>query len=386
MVPVARSLGRAGIPVHALGAPTDPIRYSRYCRSYVEFEDDAGFQAGCLESLLGQSDGGVIMPASDDGVDLAARNRGLLVDRGYTVYQAEDAVTLAMLDKAQTYALAQRIGIPAPRRLTLLSAADVETAAQQFSFPCALKPLSSHVFARQPGFGGKVLIANSAEELRRLIDKTVAHGLEMMAIEIIPGGDDQLYGYSTYIDETGEPLFHFVERKLRQEPIQFGNGCYRIGEWNSEAADLGLRFCRESGLRGVAHVEFRKDSRDGQLKLMECNNRFDLCTQLICSSGIDLPLLVYNKAVGRPPPPLPSPKYGRRVWHPLPDYRAMRSYRRLGQLTRGAWIRSLLHPQRFTVFSWRDPMPSITGHGQWVAGVTRRRIGRLARSLGGRRP
>ena len=62
VVPVARSLGRAGIPVHALGAPTDPIRYSRYCRSYVEFEDDAGFQAGCLESLLGQSDGGVIMP------------------------------------------------------------------------------------------------------------------------------------------------------------------------------------------------------------------------------------------------------------------------------------------------------------------------------------
>jgi len=380
-LPVAQSLGRVGIRFHALGGPQDPIRDSRYCRSYVELQEGPGFQDAALESLMASHDGGVIMPASDDGVELAARSRASLENAGYVVYRAADAVTLAMLDKEQTYALAESISIPAPRYLRLASADDAQAATELFSFPCCLKPLRSHEFKRRFGATGKVLLAHDREELERLIDATVARGIEMLAIEVIPGGDDQIYGYCTYIDEDGDALFHFVERKLRQEPIRFGNGSYRLAEWNAEAAELGLRFCQESGLRGVAHVEFKKDARDGQLKLMECNNRFDLCTQLICSAGIDLPRIVYNEAVGLPNPRLRAPKYGIRVWHPLPDLRALRSYRKEGLLTTRAWIRSLLHHQRFTVFSWRDPMPSITDHRRWLVRLLRRGLRRAARLL-----
>ena len=379
-LPVAQSLGRMGIHIHAVGGAEDPVRDSRYCRSYVEVGEGVGFQEAALESLMAGHGGGVIMPASDDGVELAARHRGRLEDAGYTVYRAADAVTLAMLDKEQTYALAASIGVPAPRYLRLESAADAEAAMQLFSFPCCLKPLRSHEFKRRLGVTGKVLLAHDRDELRRLIDATVARGVEMIAIEVIPGGDDQIYGYSTYIDEDGNPSFHFVERKLRQEPIQFGNGSYRLAEWNGEAAELGLRFCQESGLRGVAHVEFRKDARDGRLKLMECNNRFDLCTQLICSAGIELPLLVYNEAVGRPAPRMRPPKYGIRVWHPRPDFTALRAYRAEGLLTTRSWVRSLLHRQRFTVFSWRDPMPSIKEHRRWLVRLARRRLRRAMSS------
>jgi len=373
-LPVTQSLGRLGIATHALGGREDPVRDSRYCCSYAELEEGPGFQQAALESLSCSDESGVIMPASDDAVELVARNRKILEDAGYYVYRADDAVTLAMLDKEQTYALADRIRIPAPRYMRLTSADDAAAAERAFSFPCCLKPLKSHEFKRRLGATGKVMIAHDRGELERLISLTVAHGVDMLAIEVIPGSDDQIYGYCTYIDQDGRPLFHFVERKLRQEPIRFGNGSYRIAEWHPQAAQLGLRFCQEAGLRGVAHIEFRKDARDGELKLMECNNRFDLCTQLICSAGVTLPLMAYNEAVGLPTPQASSPTYGVRVWHPLPDYRALRSYRSEGVLTTRAWLRSLLHRQRFTVFSWRDPVPSIALHWRWLTRLIKRRL------------
>ena len=52
--------------------------------------------------------------------------------------------------------------------------------------------------------------------------------------------------------------------------------------------DLGLALFGHAGLRGVANVEFKRDPRDGRLKLIECNARFTAANGLLTASGIDL--------------------------------------------------------------------------------------------------
>lgn len=382
VVPVARSLGRAGIPVYAAGGPTDPIQRSRYCSLYADVGDGDQFQDRCLEWLRTGPRAGVIMPSSDDCVELVARHRRALVELGYAPYHGNDAVTLAMLDKARTYRSAQDLGVPTPDHFLVRSPEDATAVGDRLSYPCCLKPLQSHRYVRRLGAGGeKVLFAHSREELDQLIGRTSAAGVDMMVTEIIPGTDDRIFGYVTYIDDNGEPLVHFVEQKLRQEPIHFGNGCYRMGHWDEEVAELGLRFCQGVGLRGVAHVEFKRDSRDGTPKLIECNNRFDLCLKLVCSSGIDLPLLVYNSNTGRPLPTVPAARSGVRVLHTEEDARAMLAYRRAGELTIPEWVRSLLHRQRFALFSWTDPQPSLVANARWLGGAARNRTRRLLRHL-----
>src|SRR4051794_9649197 len=106
VMPVARSLGRAGIAVHAAGGPTDAIRSSRYCSSYTDLGDGDGFQERGLEWLRTGPGEGVIMPSSDDCVELVARHRDELTELGYVPCDADDEVTLAMLDKGRTYELA----------------------------------------------------------------------------------------------------------------------------------------------------------------------------------------------------------------------------------------------------------------------------------------
>jgi D-aspartate ligase len=85
-------------------------------------------------------------------------------------------------------------------------------------------------------------------------------GHPMLVTEYVPGPDDQYRSYYTYLDHEGEPLVHFTKRKLRQYPTHFGLGSYHLTEWNPEVAELGLRFARGAGLRGLVNVEFKRDA------------------------------------------------------------------------------------------------------------------------------
>ena len=92
-------------------------------------------------------------------------------------------------------------------------------------------------------------------------------------MEFIPGGDDRHCSYYTYIDETGNPLFHFTKRLLRRHRANEGGATYHITDWNPEVAEKGLRLLQHVGLRGLGNVEFKRDPRDGELKLIEVNAR-----------------------------------------------------------------------------------------------------------------
>jgi D-aspartate ligase len=358
---VARSLGSAGAEVFALGDETSAVRFSRHCRHFVDLGSH-GAQGRWLEWLAEGPAEAVVLPCSDDGVELVARHRAWLETHGYRCAEANDTVLLAMLDKARTYELAREAGIGMPQTIVLETERDVETAAQALAFPCALKPLQIHVFAQH--FRRKAVVVRDRAAMEAAFERTQALGLRMLATEIVPGPEDQYVSYYSYLDEQGQPLLHFTKRKLRQYPIGFGGGCYHVTEWNASAAELGLRFFQEVGLRGLGNVEFKRDARDGRLKLIECNPRFTAANEQVYLAGIDLALLSYNRVIGRPTPQLDRFREGVRLWLPLEDVLAYRSYARTGELRFGPWVRSLLHRQHFPTFRWTDPLPTLVGLGR----------------------
>ena len=73
-----------------------------------------------------------------------------------------------------------------------------------------------------------MFVAEDAVALRRAFAETSVHGLEMIVTEIIPGPESAYCSMFTYLDETGEPLFLYTKRKLRQYPPGFGVGCYHV--------------------------------------------------------------------------------------------------------------------------------------------------------------
>jgi D-aspartate ligase len=375
-VPVARSLGRAGIQVHALGKRSDPVRRSRHCFEFVDLETGDGVQERWLDWLVRSAPpGAVVLPCSDEGLELVARNRAALLARELVTIEADDPKVLDVLDKERTHELAVEHGIPVPRTTTVRDRSDLARAIEEVGFPCALKPLEAHKFRRY--FTIKGFVAHDRGELEEFFQMSEVAGVEMLATEMVRGPDRYHSAYM-YLDEHSEPLFTFTKQKLRQYPITFGAGVYHLMDWNEEVSELAVRFCRSVGLRGLLNVEFKRDSRDGVLRLIECNHRFTASTSLHLAAGLDVPLFVYNRLTGAPLPSLGRPyKEGATLWYPLDDFRSFKAYRRAGEMTTFGYLRSLMRPQHFSLASVSDPGPVTVALKPRFAGLWRRVKGKL---------
>jgi D-aspartate ligase len=370
---VARSLAVADVAVHALGHRDDPLRHSRHRSSFTDVGAGDGMSHRMLEWLEAGTVRGVLLPCSDEGVELVGRNRQRLQELGYIPVEANDEAMLDMLDKVRTYERAVRAGIEAPWVGSVSTPDEALAAARRGGFPVALKPRHSHQFAHRFGAAKKAFVVADEAALEQALALTLDLGLEMMVAEIVPGPDDFRSCYS-YIDEKGEPLWAITKRKLRQLPPGFGPGTYHITDWNPAVAELGLRFFRGVGVRGLVNVEFKVDERDDQLKLIECNHRFTAATEQLRRCGADLPLFAYNRLAGLAPPDPTRYRRGVGLWYPVRDARAFLAYRRRGDLTLRTWLRTLAHPQTFPLASIDDPLPSLVA-------LSRRAI-RFARARG----
>jgi D-aspartate ligase len=357
---LARGLATAGVRVCALGhAGLDPARYSRTCE-FGHVSSGAGVKERYFAWLERTKPGRrVVLPCSDDALELVAERRDDLRALDCVTIEADDDVVLAMLDKERTYELARSAGIGTPLTRPVRSADDVRAAAEGIGYPFALKPQHSHLFARRFGMNTKLFLVEDQSGLTQILPRLASLELELMATEVVPGPPGEIVTYTAYLDEHGTPLVGFTRRKVRQYPPHFGRGCYYVMEHHARAAELGLHFFRSIGLRGLASVEFKPDPRDGQLKLIECNHRFDGAVGLARAAGLDLGRFTYDRLLGREPTAPPFKRDGVRLLSPVRDCRSALALRGAGELGLSEWARSLAHRQHFQVFDLTDPLPSV---------------------------
>ncbi|MEA2309004.1 MAG: D-aspartate ligase [Thermoleophilaceae bacterium] len=375
-VSACRSLGWAGVRVHALGDARDPVRKSRWCHEFVATGTKEGVIGRYLEWLERDGPrGAVILPCDDYGVEMIARNRGRLRDWGYLPVEGDDDVMLAMLDTERTYALARAAGVATPRSATVRSADDALSAAAGFELPVGLKPLQSHEWAKHRS--EKFIVAATEDELREVSAWAFGPGVPMLMTEVVPGPETELCTYFTYVDRAGEPVFDYTKSKIRQWPKRSGLTCYQVSDRRESVIEAGRRLVQGIGLRGVAVPEFKHDPRDGGWKLIECNHRFTGSLDLTRHCGIDMTRIAYDATVGRPFERPAGYRTGVTQWNPIEDVRALIDYRRDGELTVPRWVRSVARRQHFPMMRADDPMPTVASLGT--------KLGRAARKLARKR-
>ncbi len=258
-ISVIRSLARAGVDVHLLCRAGAVPSYSRYARR-IPTDASLPAQEAWLGYLLGPESeglrGAVLLACNDDGLELLLEHRDELADR-YRLDVCDPAAQRAMLDKLATYRLAAAAGVPTPRFWPADSEQEVRRHADEYVYPLMIKPLHSHEFKRV--HEGKYLMAADFEELLAAWRRAHERGVDVVLLEMIPGPDDLLCSYYTYLDESGTPQFHFTKRVIRRYPEHEGFGCYHITDWNPEVRDLGLRLfaARRAARRGQRGVQTR---------------------------------------------------------------------------------------------------------------------------------
>jgi D-aspartate ligase len=370
-VSVVRCLGRRGIRVYAVNGPDEYVRYSRYCH-FICPSKNGNVTKAWEGYLLGDESehlrGSVLLACSDTALEVLVKNRENLSKKFLLDIMNKEA-QLCLLNKLYTYEAARGAGIPAPRFWRIGNGERIEDIIREAPFPLMVKPVYSHKFER---YGRKYFLAKNKTELQQILDSMDLQEDELILMEVIPGPDSQLCSYYTYIDDYGEALFDFTKRIIRRYPPNEGNGCYHVTDRVDEVKELSLKLFRRVGLKGVANVEFKRDFRDGKLKLIECNARFTAANCLLVKSGIDLPSFVYYRLLGIQLKLPSSFKVGKRLWYPWQDFRSFLKIRRRGEITFDMWVKSIMHLQSFPYFAWDDPRPTLLrGFQTFVSGISR---------------
>jgi predicted ATP-grasp superfamily ATP-dependent carboligase len=357
---IGRSIGALGVKVYSIGA-APYLRYSRFLQPITPPSGD-DLESSWAACLLGpETDhlrGAVVLATSDEGIAVVARNRGRLAER-FLLDVSDVAAQLDMLDKLATYEAAVAAGVPTPRFWRLNGLADLEQIRGELVFPLIVKPLHSHAYTAVFPGRSKFRIATNLDELVDVYREMRAADIAVMLVEKIVGPDDLLCSYYTYIDASGTPTLDFTKRIVRRHPPNMGVASYHITDWNPEVRDVALRLFKHVGLRGVANAEFKRDRRDGELKLIECNARFTDATCLLVKSGLDLSQHVYFHIIGEPRPAPTTYATGRRLLYLSNDLLAFRALREKGEISWPQYIRSLMHPQSFGYWSANDPGPAV---------------------------
>jgi predicted ATP-grasp superfamily ATP-dependent carboligase len=357
---IVRSLSARGVPVSLSASHGCWALRSRYCRERYVVPPRESAADYWDKLLLGNTDaaldGSVVFACSDEAIEFMSTRRDQLARR-YLLDDHLASQQVAMLDKSETIRLAAQVGIPTPKQWPVHEVADLEAIQSSLDFPVLLRPIHSHKFQRV--FRKKLLIVKDAGELRAKVAEVIAHRLEIIVCELIPGPDDLLSSYYTYIAPNGKHLFHFTKRIIRRSPPNFGLGSYHATEWLPDTAEMGQRFFRGIGFRGLGNVEFKRDPRDGQLKLIEVNARFTAAQELLVRAQIDIAWIIYLHVTGGVVPQTNGFKEHLRLWYFLDDFDAYRDLRSHGELSFLSWVRSVVRPQVLPYFSVHDPKPAV---------------------------
>ena len=357
---ITRSLGREGIPIVGVDFdPKAPGLLSRYCRPLVSPDpstDPKGVVRSLVEEAKKLGEEVVLLPASDDYILMASRNRKELSEHFRLLLPSEDIVE-GMVDKRRMYDMAAKIGIPIPRTLYPASMADLEEIEDQVEYPAFVKPCRSNMWSRR--FGNKGFVVRDHRELVSSYEKIFPTGLEAMVQEIVPGPATNLFGVSGYFDGKGEPLGIFISQKIRQYPPDFGVGSYVMSTHNPEVLELGMKFYGGLGYKGMGGAEFKKDERNGDWRLMELNLRTGMNNMIATEAGINISMIRYMDLIGRPIGSSNEYRDGVLWYDSVGDLMTYFMMRRRGQMTFGDLARSWFRADCGAFYAKDDVRPAL---------------------------
>lgn len=340
----------------------------------------------------------VVFPSWDPYVFALSKHQERFARLGVTVPVPPFEVAATALDKYRTVLAGESVGFPCPRTYLYETPEQLESIAEQESFPLVIKP-------RFTSGGRGMEVVRDRAGLRDAAPRVAAAYGPPLIQEYIPGG--QRDSVQFVLARDGTIVFAFHKRRLRtfRRTARFGT----VSETASPDERLlkTAALVRTSGWWGAMGIETIRDPRDGQDKLMEINPRFPRQIWNRVELGINEPLMCVRLARGEHVDPVPACEPGILFVSPVEDlglfllqvldlavYKwrtgiggeplldpectplSMKDQWRSYRATYRSTQRKVLDP--YFTNAWRDPLPSLLWWMQfttWLVG-SRTHLGR----------
>jgi D-aspartate ligase len=356
---IARSLGRRGIPVYVIDDQYCISKFSRYATKVIRVESilderktvDAVLEVGRRYNLRNW----ILFPTRDENVAAFSRYRSELAQFFKVTTGDWNSIEWAW-DKKKTYELAEKLDIPCPKTFNPKSIDEVPDLYSRL--PLAIKPAVKENFFYATG--AKAWRADTPDQLLSLYAKAIKQikPEEILIQEIVPGDGNEQYSYCAFVRD-GVPISVLTARRARQHPREFGRAATYVETIDApEIEILSERFLEAINYHGVVEIEFKRDPRSGEYKLLDVNARPWGFHAIGWAAGIDFPYLVYADQMGLPIEQVRA-RAGVGWLRMISDIPTAISDFLHGSLSFSAYVRSLQATRVESVFSVRDPLPSF---------------------------
>jgi len=270
-----------------------PVRFSRHCRWY-EFEPtgtDYTARVGALAEMTRRFHIDVILPVSEEGVQFAATERGSLSK----LAALSPIPTLESLRIARNKWLlnqfADQRGVMVPESALVTLDLAFERRISALEYPVLLKPTSLTD-------GQGIRRFETLSDLQRFLESQAAESFKHKSLiqSYVPGSDMGL----SVLCRDGEILAFTIQRGIISAAHRFGPLMAMEFISQEDVLESGRKLVSALSWSGVAHIDFRCDSRDGRAKIIEMNARYwgSLLGSLV--AGVNFPYLACLAAQGIP--------------------------------------------------------------------------------------
>ncbi len=356
---ILRAFARKGVPIVLLDHENCISRYSIFKKRYFRSPNPSGVEkyVSFLIQLAKKEGirGWIIFPTSDEAVYVLARYKDIL-EKYYRIPLPQWDIIRNVYMKKRTYEIAEKYGITIPKTYHV-SGLD-QLAETDLRYPVVIKPSITHRFLRRTRI--KAFKVDNIGELfkrykqvSRIIDPS-----EIIIQDFIPGGPKNLYSFCPFF-KNGRVIAGVTARRARQRPMDFGRASTYVELVDiPELRAISEKFLGLINYYGIAEVEFMRDPRDKQYKLLEVNPRVWAWHTLATAAGVDLPYMLYQDMCREKieiTPALRQVKWVRFIT----DLPTAFSEMIRGNLTMNDYLASMKGKKVDAVFSVIDPIPFL---------------------------
>lgn len=298
-------LGTAGIPVFTASEKTPNVTYhSRFSKRHLVFSSYESSKFIDELCTLGASfESKVMLMGHDDRALLSiSKHRKRLEDYFLFLLPDHEMVT-RILDKLLFCRLCEEYELPAPASIEISGLDQVKQVHSKLKAPYIIKPAYRHYwyneeFVEVVGHYQKAFVCDNYDDLEALYRKIMKVNPSVVVQEYVVGDDNRLFDVNLNVDAQGNIDAYAIGQKLRVYPPKAGWGSYVKTVEDEEMLDICAGIIDKLNLKGMVNIQFKKDSRTDEPKLIEIHTRSSIFDFLGASAGQNVPARYYSDITG----------------------------------------------------------------------------------------
>jgi len=312
-----RSLGRAGVPVHAICEDRFvPYAFSRYLSSPILLptsprEDAATALLDDLARTAKMLGSKSLLLATDDEAAIFVAEHATALRHHFILPPVDPSLPRTLASKRGLSLLCKQHDVAMPATHFAKSVEDVLAFAERADFPIVVKNSEPWLRITAPAVRATTIVG-SREALISLTSKWTTDP-QVVLQEYIPKAYAEDWIFHGYFDGSSKAIVAFTGLKERSWPPYAGVTAAAIAWPNPDLAKIATEFCRAIGYRGIVDMDWRLDLRDNRYKLVDFNPRLGANFRLFVSeAAIDVARAQYLDLTGQAVP-MSAQVFGRRI-------------------------------------------------------------------------